>query len=69
MSRRLVTFSKTIEVIVDTHDDLSALREALNDPGLKAAFDDAQTIFEVADETHDRPLGIIIRPRVMDIIA
>lgn len=69
MSRKIVKFSKTIEVVVDTHDDLSALREALNEPGLKAAFDDAQTIFEVAFTTDDAKLGIIVRPRVMDVIA
>jgi hypothetical protein len=69
MSKKTVTFSKTIEVMVDASDDLEALRTALDAPGLKAAFDDAQTIFSVEDwPDSDTPVGIIIRPRLMEVV-
>lgn len=68
MSKRAVTFSKSVTVIVESIDDLDALRTALALEGTKKAFDEAQTLFTVEDVEDDMAVGIVQPERVEEII-
>lgn len=67
--RKIITFSKTVRVVVDAHDELAALKAGLTTDGVKQAFDDSQTIFEVSDAPPGMALGVITEPRVDEVIT
>lgn len=67
--KMIVTFSKTVRVVVEAHDELAALKAALTTKSVKQAFDDAQTIFQVEFPPDDIPLGVVVEPRVDEIIT
>lgn len=64
-----VTFTKTVEVVVDTLDDMRALKHALNTPGLLEAFNEAQTIFTMSQVLSTVPDGIFEAMKVPEILT
>lgn len=67
MSRQRVTFTKTVEAVVEADNYVEALRTALMLEGLKPAFDEAQTTFVVTDVDDGTPLGIVVQEKLPEV--